>query len=119
GFIAPAAVPSVLAAAREQLDRLGWVDVIERGDAVWSDLGRRLGTALTPERRNVTEDRHGRRNPPEQLLGSTAVERLRARTVIDRALWFAVAERRGIDDADGLAAAAWSGRLFAALATSG
>lgn len=115
GFIEPAAIPSVLAAALDEIDRLGWVDVIERGGAVWTDLGRRIGVPLTPERRNVTVERHGRPNPPGQLLGAVAAERLRARTVVDRAVWWAVADRRGVADADGLADAVWSRRVLAAL----
>ncbi|HSJ92232.1 MAG TPA: hypothetical protein VK917_09180 [Ilumatobacter sp.] len=114
-FIQPASVPSVMASALAEIDRLGWVDVIERGDSVWRDLGERLGVPVVPERHNVTVDRHGRPNPVEQLLGPEAVEHLRARTVIDRAIWRSVAERRGVVDPDGAADVVWSQRLLAAL----
>lgn len=114
-FIQPVSVPSVTSWALAEIDRLGWVDVIERGDATWRDLGGRLGVPLVPERQNVTVDRHGRPNPVEQLLGPEAVEHLRVRTVIDRTIWRSVAERRGVVDPDGLADVVWSQRLLAAL----
>jgi hypothetical protein len=115
-FIRPADAPAVLAAAVAQLDRLGWVDVIERDDAMWDDLGRRLGVAVAAERENVTVARRDLPNPIDQLLGTVAAERLRQRTVIDRAIWRRVAERRGVVDADGLADVQWSRRVVAALA---
>lgn len=118
-FIADDDVPAVLEATLEEVDRLGWVDVIERGEAVWLDLGRRLGVRLDQVRENVTVERAGRPNPVDQLLGPTAADRLRERTVIDRAVWLAVAERRGVRDPDGLADVAWSRRVAGALRGAG
>jgi hypothetical protein len=115
-FIRPVDVPHVLDAALERVDRLGWVDVIERDDAMWHDLGRRLGVDVAGERENVTVARRDLPNPVDQLLGPVAAERLRRRTVIDRAIWHSVATRRGVDDADGLADVQWSRRVAAAIA---
>lgn len=115
-FIESSDARAVTDAALAQLDRLGWVDVIERDGAMWHDLGRRLGVAVAGERENVTVARRDLPNPIDQLLGSAAAERLRQRTVIDRTIWRRVAERRGVADADGLADVQWSRRVAAALA---
>lgn len=115
-FIAASDVPAVLDAALAEVDRLGWVDLIERGEAMWRDLGARFGVSLTEARANVTETERGRPSPADELLGATAAGRLRDRTVIDRAIWRAVAERRGVFDPDGLADVEWSRRVAAVLA---
>lgn len=116
-FIGQADVPAVLDAALSQIERLGWADVIERGAAMWRDLGQRLGVPVTEERTNVTVTRHDHPTPIDHMLGQTATELLRHRTVIDRAVWRAVAERRGVFDSDGLADVQWSRKVVAALAT--
>lgn len=115
-FIRPADAPAVLDAALARVDELGWVDLIERGDAMWRDLGHRLGVEVTGERENVTVTRRDLPNPVDELLGSVAAEHLRQRTVVDRAIWLSVATRRGVADADGLADVQWSRRVAAALA---
>lgn len=117
-FIAPEDATAVGDAALARIEQLGWVDVIERGDAVWHDLGTRLGVPLAPERTNVTEPRSGRPSTIDQLLGPTATRRLRERTVVDRAIWHAVARLRGVVDADGLADVEWARRLIAAMPTT-
>lgn len=116
GFIAPDDVAAVTVAALAEVDRLGWADVVERGSSTWSDLSDRLGATIAPEHHNVTVERTGRPNPVDQLLGAGAAANLRARTVVDRAIWLHVAARRGVDDPIGLADVEWSRRVAAALA---
>ena len=115
GFIADAAVPELVTAAIDQLAQLGWVDVVERGDAVFADVGRHVGAMLSPVHRNVTVERSSQAGSPAEFFEADAVERLRARTAVDRALWRWAAERRGVVDADGLADVVWARRLGQAL----
>lgn len=115
GFIADEDVDAVTRAVVDELECVGWVDVVERGDEMWHDLGWHLGVAITPDRRNVTVERSGRRQPLEQLLGVEAASNLRRRTAVDRAVWAWAAGRRAVPDADGLADVQWSRRVAAAL----
>lgn len=53
-FISPEHVESLASDAIEQLDRLGFVGVLERGKATWEGLSRFFGVPLQPVRGNVT-----------------------------------------------------------------
>lgn len=114
-FIPDEAFEAVARATIAELDRIGWVDVVERGEAMWHDLGRRLDVSITSDRRNVTVERSGRRQPLGQLLGAEAATNLRRRTAVDRAVWTWAARRRAVPDAEGLADVEWSRRVAAAL----
>jgi hypothetical protein len=90
---------------------LGWVDVVERGSAMWDGLADRIGQPLERPRMNTTERRADLPTNVSAIFSDGAVEALHRRTVGDRAIWAAAAQRRGLSDVDLLAERTWYRRL--------
>jgi hypothetical protein len=105
-FIDPADSDSLVADAIERLARLGHVDVIEHGDAVWGRLGAWIGHDLRAERRNETVDASGRPTDWPRWFTPRSALALCRRTALDRELWNAAAERHASLGRDALAALA-------------
>jgi hypothetical protein len=56
-FIAASDVEAIVSDAAARVDDLGFVGLLELGDAAWEGLSRLFGVALAPDRRNVTARR--------------------------------------------------------------
>ena len=110
GFIAAEHATQLLDDARAAVDRLGHVDVIERGDACWSDLSAWLGADVRIGRERTTGDE--RRLDPATHFTARSEELLSARTALDTEVWRQAARRHGLDDTelDRLADRSWSDR---------
>ena len=114
GFIVDDEVDGLVATGIELLRSLGWVDVVERGDAVWDGLAMRVGAQLRPERVNVTE-RAAIRTDDGWFDEDAVTDVLAARTRIDARLWDWVAAERGVTSPGEVADTVWSERLAAAI----
>ena len=117
GFITSDHVPKLLDDARAALDRLGHADVIERGEACWTDLSSWLGADVHVGHERTTGD-DGRLDPTTHFTAHSD-DVLAARTVLDAEVWRHAARRHGVgDDAlDRLADRTWSARRTAATAS--
>lgn len=110
-FIAPDDIDALTAQALRAAASIGWVDVVERGPAMWDGLAARIGRALDRPQMNTTERRAELPTNVAAMLSDRAVTALHHRTTGDRAIWDAAARRRGIDDAGLLAETAWYRRI--------
>lgn len=110
-FIGPQDLPGLTSTALHRAASLGWVDIVERGSAMWDGLADRIDRTMERPRMNATERRPELPTNVPAILSDRGVEALHDRTVADRLIWAAAARRRGIDDADRLAERAWYRRL--------
>lgn len=99
------------AEACTRVDSLGYVDVLERGAAMYSDLEGWFGSPLSRERLNETDLTGGQPVDIADFTDRATLELLHARTAADRAVWRHVAERRALPEA---AAADLADAVFAA-----
>lgn len=113
GFIAAEHVPQLLDDARTALDRIGHVDVIERGDACWTDLSGWLEADVEIGRERTTGDE--RPLDPVTHFTSRSESLLSARTALDAEVWRQAARRHGLDETvlHRLADRTWSQRRAA------
>lgn len=116
GFISD--VDTAAALACERIDSLGYTDLLERGEAMYTGLEQWFGSRLSRERLNETDLTGGRPVEVDDAVTRTTMELLHARTAADRAVWRHVAARRGLTEtaadelADTVFAAAF-GRIVA------
>ena len=110
-FIDPDDMAVLTAMAVRRAASLGWVDVVERGSAMWDGLADRIDRALERPRVNTTERRADLPTNLAAIFSEDAVEALHRRTTGDRMVWEAAARRRGVDDVDLLAERTWYRRL--------
>lgn len=99
------AVDEVAELGRAAIDRLGFVDLLERGDAVYEAFDAWFGSPLRHERVNETDPGAGIPVDVDDLRSPTTLRLLDERNRIDRQLWHHAAERVGLaaDAADALA----------------
>lgn len=119
GFIDPGDLPELTSMALRRSTSLGWVDIVERGPAMWDGLAHRIGRSLARPRMNTTERRVDLPTDVGAILSDRAVEALHRRTVADRAIWGAAAERRGEREVALLAERTWYQRLRITLEAQG
>ncbi|MEP1125044.1 MAG: hypothetical protein ABJH68_14265 [Ilumatobacter sp.] len=110
-FIDRRDLASLTAQAVRTAASIGWVDVVERGPAMWDGLAERIDRPLDRPQVNTTERRADLPTNVSAMLSDRAVTALHHSTSGDRAIWTAVARRRGIDDPDLLAETAWYRRM--------
>ncbi len=110
-FIASSDLASLTERALRAAASIGWVDVVERGPAMWDGLAARIDRPLERPQMNTTERRADLPTNVAAMLSDRAVTALHHRTKGDRAIWDAAARRRGIDDPGLLAEAAWYRRI--------
>jgi hypothetical protein len=84
-FIASSDVEAIASDAAAKVDALGFVGLLELGDAAWQGLSRLFGVALAPDRQNVTARRRLRPDAEPLAHPATArtIELLEARTRAD------------------------------------
>ncbi len=92
--IAPADIDAVAAAACEQLDLIGHVDVIERGEATYAALEEWFGSPLSRERLNETQLDRGRRVDLDDLTDRSTLALVNDRSAADLQIWHHVADKR-------------------------
>lgn len=114
-FIDPDDLAHLTAVALRRAASIGWVDVVERGAAMWDGLSVRIGRPLARPEINATERRTDLPTNVMAVFSDRAVEALHHRTVADRSIWDAAARRRGVGDVDLLAERTWYRRLRGAL----
>ncbi len=110
-FIAPGDLSTLTKAALRRAAMLGWVDVVERGAAMWDGLSERIGRSLARSVVNETSRRADLPTNVSAVLADQSVEALHRRTLGDRAIWVAAAKRRGVEDVELLAERTWYRRL--------
>lgn len=110
-FIDPSDLAELTSLAVRRAAGLGWVDLVERGAAMWDGLADRIGRPLERPRMNTTERRAELPTNVAAIFSDVGVEALHHRTVGDRAIWAAAARRRDLDDVDLLAERTWYRRL--------
>ncbi|MGA2162950.1 MAG: hypothetical protein ABSH36_00600 [Solirubrobacteraceae bacterium] len=99
GFVDPADVETLAADAIERLDELGFVGVLELGEAVWDGLGGMFDVTLKPNAVNAIED-HGALipiGPNERLMTAEALELLERRNAADLLVYDHALARAGLD----------------------
>ena len=104
--------PLAVRAARS----IGWVDVVERGDEMWSGLSRRIGRPLDRSSVNATARRADLPTDLAALFSDRTVEAMYRCTVADSAIWEASAIRRKVLEPRLLAERTWTARLRTTLA---
>lgn len=114
-FIDPADLPALTTAALRRAASLGWVDVVERGSAMWNGLSQRISRPLERPELNTTQRRADLPTDVSAVFSDLAVEALHHRTVADRSIWAAAARRREVEAVDLLAERTWYRRLRATL----
>ena len=87
GPIATTDIDVVAAAACDELDRIGHVDVVERGDATYTTLERWFGSPLSRERLNETDLDRGQPVDVADLLEPRTLALLNDRSAADLQLW--------------------------------
>lgn len=103
GFIAEHDAERIAASALEQLDRLGFVGILESGDALWRDLSDMFGVPLVPRRVNES-------STPVASVGAAPIppydsaavfDGLERRTAADRIVYETLVARTcgGLDEA--------------------
>lgn len=110
-FIDVADLAALTPTALRRAAALGWVDVVERGPAMWDGLADRIDRPLERPRVNTTERRADLPTNLAAIFSDSGVDALYRRTEADRAIWSAAARRRGLDDVDLLAERTWARRL--------
>lgn len=98
--------------ASARIRQLGFVGLVESGDAVFDRLGEFVGAPLRHHRINVTE-REPSLGVDLEAIFERAVPALAARTAGDALVWQAAARRVGVADPDVLAESAWMHRVGA------
>jgi hypothetical protein len=99
GFVDPADIESLAVDAIERLDELGFVGVLELGEAVWDGLGGMFDVTLQPNAVNATED-HGALipiGPNERLMTVEALELLGQRNAADLLVYDHALVQAGLD----------------------
>ncbi len=94
GHIAADDVDAVAAAACEQLDRIGHVDIIERGEATYEALQTWFGSPLSRERLNETQLDRGERVDLDDLADRRTIALVNDRSAADLQVWHHVAGAR-------------------------
>lgn len=94
--IQPGDISSVAAEAIERLDTMGYVDVLERGEAVHADLAEWFGSPISNERLNETDLDQGPDIDIDDFLDYRTAALLHDRTEADRMLWHHIAQQRGV-----------------------
>ena len=94
GPIAAADIDAVARAACEQLDLIGHVDVIERGEATYVALEEWFGSPLSRERLNETNLDLGERVDIDDLLDRRTIALVNDRSAADLQVWHHVAAKR-------------------------
>lgn len=94
GHIAVGDIDAVATSACEQLDRLGHVDVIERGEETYVALENWFGSPLSRERLNETQLDRGDRVDLDDLADRRTLARVNDRSAADLQVWHHVAEQR-------------------------
>jgi hypothetical protein len=95
--IAASDIDSVAAAACEQLDRIGHVDVIERGESTYLALESWFGSPLSRVRLNETDLSAGLTIDIDDLLDRRTIALLNDRSAADLQVWHHVVEQHGLD----------------------
>jgi hypothetical protein len=100
-LIASADVAEIAALAVARLDTLGYVGILETGDAVWSDLSRFFGATLLPTQTNVTHARADADGPSSTatVTGET-LSLIEQRTAADSIVYRHGLARIGIGQAE-------------------
>ncbi len=114
-FLDPGDLAALTSRAVRRAASLGWVDVVERGPAMWDGLADRIDRPLQRPLMNATERRADLPTNVSAIFSDSAVDALHHRTVADRAIWSATARRRGLDEVNLLAERTWYRRLRATL----
>ncbi len=110
-FLDSADLADLVPLAIRRAASIGWVDVVERGPAMWDGLAARVDRPLARPRVNTTERRADLPTDVSAVFSDRAVDALHHRTVADRAIWIAAARRRGLGDVDLLGERTWYQRL--------
>lgn len=110
-FIDPDDLAKLTPLALRRAGSIGWVDVVERGAGMWDGLAARIDRPLERPRMNATERRADLPTDVSAVFSDRAVEALHRRTVGDRAIWMATADRRALGDPALLAEQTWYRRL--------
>ena len=118
-FIDPGDIGALTAIALRRTASIGWVDVVERGDAMWDGLEDRIGRPLERPRVNTTARRTELATDVSAIFTDAGVDALHQRTLADRSIWAAAARRRGLVDADLVAERHWYRRIGATLEAQG
>lgn len=92
--IPPGDVDAAAAAACEQLDRIGFVDVIERGEDTYVALEEWFGSPLSRERLNETQLDRGERVDLDDLCDRRTLSLVNDRSAADLQVWHHVASKR-------------------------
>jgi hypothetical protein len=100
GFIAQEDVQRVAADVIDALERLGYVDVVERGDAVYTDLEAWFGSPLEQVRLNETDVTKGMPIDVDDLLDPKTLAEVSARCAVDLIVWQHIVETWGITPLD-------------------
>jgi 2-polyprenyl-3-methyl-5-hydroxy-6-metoxy-1,4-benzoquinol methylase len=98
GFIADAHGDALAEEACAQLDELGFVDVLERGDEVYAAFEQWCGESLARTRLNETDQAGGEPVDVDDLVDPATARLVEARNRIDLVIWHHVAQRRGLDE---------------------
>ena len=80
------------------IERMGFVDVLERGTAVFDAFDSWFGSPLRRERVNETVADAGIPVNTDDLTSATALDLLAERSRIDRHIWLRAAQRAGVDE---------------------
>ncbi len=82
-FIPPERIESLACDAVERLEQLGFVGVLERGQATWRGLSRFFGVTLEPTRANVSKATTPEFMPVHEPILDRTLDLLHARTAAD------------------------------------
>tara|TARA_R110002110_G_scaffold332288_1_gene543345 strand:+ start:793 stop:1857 length:1065 start_codon:yes stop_codon:yes gene_type:complete len=94
--IKPGDIDTVAAEAIRRVDELGYVDVLERGDAVYDDFEDWFGSPLQQERLNVTDLARGEPVDLKDLVDPVVLALINNRNASDVQIWEHVAAQRGL-----------------------
>lgn len=103
GIIEADDVQRVAADAIDALDRLGYVDVVERGESLYTDLEAWFGSPLVRVRLNETDVTKGMAIDLDDLLDPQTLAEVSARCAVDLIVWQHVVETRGMTPLDAAA----------------
>lgn len=96
--IADEHVEEVAAIACSNLDRLGFVDVLERGDLATERFEVWFGESVAREKVNVTDPNAGPPINVDDLLSTPTLQLLDRHSQVDSLLWLHVASTLGMDE---------------------
>lgn len=100
GPIASGDVRAVAESGCAQLDRMGFVDILERGPVVYAAFEEWAGMQLRQERLNETDADRGVPLDVDDLVSSSTLQLLEDRNRADRVLWMHAAQRVGLTEWD-------------------